>query len=238
VKFERLSEKKEAIATWVGEQNARYVAAHVLLESIMSTSTRPIAVLKLSRSVKQVSAFAKSVATALTGNAALPTPTPSVATLEADIAALDSAEAAVLTRTKGAAEIRNEKLAALRADLVHILAYVQAVADASPGTAESIIQGAGMSVKQVGSRTKGEIVAEQGSVSGSAKVTAKAAARRAGYEWQYSVDQKTWTNAPFTLEAKTEIAGLTPATTYYFRVRPVTKDGEGDWSQVASLIVK
>jgi hypothetical protein len=204
----------------------------------MKTIPRPIAVLKLSRSAKQVSAFAQSVATALTGNAALPTPSPPVATLEADITAFDSAEASVLTRTKGAAEVRNEKFATLRADLVHILAYVQGVADANPGTAESIIQGAGMFVRKVGSHPKGEIEAEQGSVSGSAKVIAKAVARRAAYEWQYSVDQKTWTLAPASLEAKTEITGLTPATTYYFRFRPVTKDGEGDWSQVASLIVK
>jgi hypothetical protein len=192
----------------------------------------------LSKNVKQVIAFAKSIATALTGNAALPSPTPSLATLEADIAALDSAEAAVLSRTKGAAEARNVKFFALRTDLVHLLAYVQQVADANPGTAESIITDAGLSVKKEGSRTKSAIVAAQGTLSGSAKVTAKAVRPRAAYEWQYSIDQKTWTVAPSTVEAKTEIGGLTPATMYFFRFRPVTKAGEGDWSQVASLIVK
>ncbi len=42
---------------------------------------------------------------------------------------------------------------------------------------------------------------------GSVKLIAKAVATRASYEWQYSIDQKTWTNAPSTLQAKTVISG-------------------------------
>jgi hypothetical protein len=49
--------------------------------------------------------------------------------------------------------------------------------------------------------------------------------------------EETWTNAPSTLQAKTDVVALTPVTTYFFRVRPVTKDGEGNWSQVVSLVV-
>jgi hypothetical protein len=54
---------------------------------------------------------------------------------------------------------------------------------------------------------------------------------------QSTTDQKTWVNAPVTLEAKTDITGLTPNTTYYFRFRGVTRAGEGDYSQVVSLVV-
>jgi hypothetical protein len=44
--------------------------------------------------------------------------------------------------------------------------------------------------------------------------------------------------APVTLQAKTTVAGLTPGATVQFRYRPVTKAGEGDWSQTVVLLVK
>jgi hypothetical protein len=80
---------------------------------------------------------------------------------------------------------------------------------------------------------------KQGSVSGTAKITAVSAGHRASYEWQYSVDGgKTWVPAAVTLKASTTVAGLAPGATAQFRYRPVTKTGEGDWSQAVSLIVK
>jgi site-specific DNA recombinase len=48
---------------------------------------------------------------------------------------------------------------------------------------------------------------------------------------------KTWVPAPVTLQARTTIAGLVPGATVLFRYRPVTKSGEGDWSQAASLVI-
>ena len=74
-------------------------------------------------------------------------------------------------------------------------------------------------------------------VPGSVKLTAKAVADRASYEWQYSTDQKTWTNAPASLQAKTVITGLTSGTSYYFRFRGVTKAGEGAYSQIVQILV-
>ena len=44
--------------------------------------------------------------------------------------------------------------------------------------------------------------------------------------------------APATLQAKTTVTGLTPGATVEFRYRPVTKTGEGNWSQTVQLIVK
>jgi hypothetical protein len=71
------------------------------------------------------------------------------------------------------------------------------------------------------------------------RLVAKAAAVRAPYEWEWSADgEKTWTQLPSTLQAKTTVTGLTPATTYQFRYRATTKVGEGDWTQVTSLLVK
>lgn len=197
----------------------------------------PIATLRMPRRVKDTIAFAKSVATAMTQNASFPSPNPPLATLDADIAALDVAEAAVLARTKGAAQARNVKLATVRSDLEQEKAYVQHVADSNPSQAEAIIQSAGMFVRTVTLHPKSVLAVKQGVVSGTAHIVAKAAGHRASYEWQSSTDQKTWTQLPVTLQAKTDVLALTPGTTYYFRVRPVTKDGEGNWTQVVSLLV-
>jgi hypothetical protein len=204
----------------------------------MSTATKHVsAVLKLPARVKSVGAYAQNIITSCTGNAFFPNPSPPLATLEADLTAFNTAEALVLNRTKGAADSRNAKLATLKADLEHLMDYVRGIADATPANAEAIIQSAGMAVRKVPSHVKGPLTATPGSVSGDAKLMAKAVAHRASYEWQYSTDQKTWTNAPTTLQAKTDISGLTPATTYYFRFRGVTKAGEGAFSQVVSLLM-
>lgn len=208
----------------------------------MSSSTRTvrsIAVLKLTNQVKHTISFAQSVASAIVaGSASFPSPTPPMATFQADIAALVTAETAALARAKGAVDIRNAKLAVLKTDLENLKAYVQSVADAAnPTNAAAIIESAGMAVRKTTLHDKATLAVQQGSVSGTVVIRAKAVARRASYGWQYSTDQKTWTNLPVTLQAKTTATGLTPATSYFFRVRGVTLTGEGNWSQVVSLLV-
>jgi hypothetical protein len=200
---------------------------------------RSIAVLKLSPRVKNVISYAQSVASAMANNPSFPSTNPTLAAFGADIAALATAEAAVLARTKGAAEMRNTKLEVVRGDLEKLKTYVQGVADAAtPATAEAIIQSAGMGLRKITLHNKAEIAAKQGSVSGSVNLAAKAPAKRAAYAWQYSIDQKTWTSIPPTLQAKTGVSGLTVGTTYYFRVQPLTPTGESNVSQVVSLVVK
>jgi hypothetical protein len=184
-----------------------------------------------------VTAFATSVINAMTGNASFPNPTPPLATVAADLAAYEAAEAQVVTRVKGAAVTRNAKYTVLRADLEHLMGSVQQVADAHPATAQSLIEGAGFAIRKTASRPKGAIKVEAGGVPGSVKLVAKAVAQRASYEWQYSTDQKTWANAPTSLQAKTAITGLTSGTTFYFRFRGVTKGGEGAYSQVVQILV-
>jgi hypothetical protein len=118
-------------------------------------------------------------------------------------------------------------------------AYVQQQADANPDMAETIITSAGMTVKKLPTRVKVDFIAKPGPVTGTVKLVAKAAAVRAGYEWAWSPDAgKTWTQVPTTLQAKTTITGLPVGTSCSFRYRPVTKAGEGDWSQVVVLLVK
>jgi hypothetical protein len=198
---------------------------------------RTTAVLKIPTRKSSVGAFASSVITAMTGNASYPNPTPPLATVAADLAAYEAAEAQVVTRVKGAAVTRNAKYAVLRADLEHLMGSVQQVADANAANAQSLIEGAGFAIRKTTSRPKNPIKVEPGGVPGTVKLSAKAVAQRASYEWQYSTDQKTWSNAPGSLQAKTAITGLTSGTTYYFRFRGLTKAGEGAYSQVVQILV-
>jgi|SRR5665213_3877684 len=200
---------------------------------------RSVAVLKLSPRVKNVITFAQNVASALVSNPHFPAPTPTLATFQADVAALNTAETAVLSRTKGAVETRDAKLAIVRADLENLKAYVQTVAAmATPTDADAIIESSGLTIRKVTLHDKAALAAKQGSVTGTVNLAAKAAAKRAAYMWQYSIDQKTWTPVPSTIQSKAGISGLTAGTMYYFRVQSVTNAGVGDWSQTISLIVK
>jgi hypothetical protein len=94
-----------------------------------------------------------------------------------------------------------------------------------------------MSVKRLTLHNKPDLAATRGPVPGTAHVVAKAAAHRGAYEWEFSLDQKTWTSTPTTLQAKTTVSGLTSGSTYFFRVRPVVKTGEEAWMQIVSLVV-
>jgi hypothetical protein len=207
------------------------------------TNTKPpsksIAVLSLPKPVPALITYAQSVVTAMTGNPSFPTPAPTLAAVTAGITALQSAEASALARTKGAVEVRNNK----RADLVTLLqqlrGYIQTVADADVDTAAAVIRSAGIAVRKTPVRKPRVFEAVQGAASGSAKLVAASAGRRASYEWQYSTDGgKTWVIAPATLQAKTTVTGLTPGATVLFRYRPVIKTGEGNWSQTVQLLVK
>jgi len=70
---------------------------------------RTTAVLKIPARKSGVASFATSVINAMTGNASFPNPTPPLATVSADLAAYEAAEAQAVTRVKGAAAALAEK---------------------------------------------------------------------------------------------------------------------------------
>jgi hypothetical protein len=198
---------------------------------------RAIAVLSLPVKVEDLINLAQVIVKGMTGNANFPTPTPPVATVQAALTDLVTAQAAATVRTKGAAALRNEKKQALVTLLEEWRTYVQSTADASPENGPSIIESSGMALRKTPVRKPLGFHAKLGAVSGSVKIVAPAAAQRASYEWQYSTDGKTWVAMPSTLQAKTSLSGLTPQTTVQFRYRAVVKSGEENWSQPISILV-
>ena len=205
----------------------------------IKTSHRSIVSLKLPKAPIALAAFAIGVVKSMTGNPLFPAPVPTLAAVTQAINDLQTAEPAAQSRIKGAVTTRNEKLTALVAILQQLKAYIQAMADANVENGASIIESAGVAVKKAPVRAPRVFAATPGPVSGSVKLVARSAGTRSGYEWDYSLDGgKTWVSAPVTLQAKTTLLGLTPGATVQFRYRPVTKTGEGDWSQTVVLLVK
>jgi hypothetical protein len=204
-----------------------------------TTTPRVTAVLKLPTHVPDLIKLGQSIVQAMTGNASFPNPTPPLANVSAAIAALDAAETATKTRAKGTIPVRNTARAAVLAALRDLKVYVQQVSDANHAQAETIIASALMNVRKVAVHTKPDFTAKAGAASASVRLVAKAAARRASYEWQWSADGgKTWTLAATTLQSKTTIGALPLGVSCQFRYRPVTKTGEADWSQAVAMIVK
>ena len=75
-----------------------------------NTSTKRILViLNLPRRVPALITYAQSVITACSGNPHFPTPTPALADVSTALLALQTAESAALSRTKGAVVVRNDK---------------------------------------------------------------------------------------------------------------------------------
>ena len=195
--------------------------------------------LKLPKRVAGLITYAQAIVKAMAGNTSFPSPIPSLAALTAAISDLQIAETAALSRIKGAVAVRDDKKAALVRLLQQLKGYVQTVADAAVDSGGAIIVSASLAVKKTAVRKPRVFEAVQGDATGSAKLIAASAGPRSSYEWEYSIDGgKTWVTAPVTLQARTLVSGLTVGSIVQFRYRPVTKAGEGNWSQPASLVVK
>jgi len=156
---------------------------------ITTAIKRSVATLKTTGPVPTLIASATVIITRMTGNSAFPTPAPPLATVAAAIADLQIAEAAAAARTKGAVTVRNDKRAALVTLLLQLKSYVQSQADANLENGAALIESAGVAVRKTAVHKPRTFTAVPGPTSGSVKLVAASAARRASYEWQYSTDE-------------------------------------------------
>ena len=205
----------------------------------MSKSKKgPTGVLKVPKQKKALSPYGRHVVTCMTGNAKVPSPSPALPAITAACKALDDSQAA-MPGNKATTAQRDADYLALLLLLHHELDYVNGVAEqqTSPADAEAVITGAGFSVRKDYARHKDALAATYGLASGAVELDARAVAPGACYYWQWSTDQKIWVSLPETRKASTTLTGLTPATTYYFRFRALTRKGMTDWSQNVSLLV-
>jgi hypothetical protein len=172
----------------------------------------------------------------MTGNSWFPEPFPKIPTFLSNVDALEVAEVEAQTGTAGAAAARDVKLEVVKHDLVNLQGYVGHIAFLNPSQSTAIIQSAGMTRKLVTLAQKAALAAEM--EVGDVILRAKAAGKRAAYEWQYSADGgTTWVTIGTTLVADTRVPGLTPGKTYLFRVRTTVKRTTNGWSQSISFLV-
>jgi hypothetical protein len=198
---------------------------------------RVIAALNEPRRIPEYIVYARAIANALANEPRIASPTPSLAVFEADVTALEAAEARALLRGTGRVATRNACWAKVRWELKSLRSYVQSVADSSPDDAAAVILRCGMSVKNVAGPAKEPWVVKPGPVPGSVHLYARAAKGRASYEWQYSLDGKLWTSLPPTTRADAKLQGLVVGRRHFFRYRYTSKGILSDWSDVVSLIV-
>ena len=206
--------------------------------------TKVIAVLNMKKQ-RQIGAFmakAKLVRQNMKGNTWFPAPPVALTdngVFDTDIKALDTAETTALTKTMGAAKIRDDKKAIVLNDLHLLMAYVQTIIDANPKNAETIAISSGFDVKHLGSHSKDAIsVKPKKGESGTMLVTVKKIAGTIANLWEYSVDEgKTWLEMDATSTCKTEITGLTPRSSLIVRNRPIIRKGKGTWLQSAIVTV-
>jgi hypothetical protein len=173
----------------------------------------------------------------MTNNPWFPSPNPPLATVTADLDALEIAEAAVRNGAPDAAAIRDTKLRAVKIDLLALKAYVHAIALQHPDQADEIILSASLSPRRQTPPRKDPLAARMDKAPQTIALRARAAGKYAAYEWQYSTDGgQTWIALAMTTSANTLLPGVTLGTTYLFRVRATRKNVAGDWSQVVSLL--
>jgi hypothetical protein len=213
------------------------------MEAVMSnndTLFSPVVVLNTPRLTKDFITYARAVHVALLGNGNFPNPTPTLDVFAADITALEEAQTNAATRAIGAAALRDAKMQRVKEDLNQLRSYVQSVVatTASPVDAAALVKSAFMSLRKPTTRSVPEVSAKNADVSGKVILAAKSLGPSVVYSWELSLDQSSWTPIPDTMKARTEVSGLTPRCTHYFRFSPFTRAGRQGYSQVVGLFVQ
>jgi hypothetical protein len=153
---------------------------------------------------------------------------------------------AVTTHAKADYLDRNAKAGSLLTCLESERAYVQERADActSPADAELVIVKGGMVVAKGSTYHKPFLRVRQHMPGGPVEVLAHVALLTVNtvgavfFNWQYTRDGgATWITLPPTTRGRTEVGGLSPLSTYGFRVAVTDAKGTGVWGQVVTFLV-
>ena len=181
--------------------------------------------------------YARAIYMAMFSNPRFAASTAKVAVLNTDIGALEAAQTGFKRKPQTVSiEDRNNAHEKVKADLRSLRSDVQALADADPANAKSIITSAGMSWKTSSNHGKQQNGATDGDVSGSVNLTAEGAGP---HEWQWSTDGEVWHNIRATLGATKTAYGFTPGTFYHFRnCKILPNEQEGEWSPIVTIMVR
>jgi len=195
-------------------------------------------------------AQAGRIVTAMTGNANFPEPwpatVPSLARLQADLAALQGVVMATTAGDKTRTVERDQARNTMANDLTQLAFYVQ---NASQGDVGKLAT-TGFPLRQSPQRTQypevppapAQIALKRGPVSGTLVVNASRVSRAVSYEVQIATADPTvessWSDVgTYTSSHRIQIPGLTAGKVYSVRMRAFGKAGYGPWATAESLMV-
>jgi len=176
------------------------------------------------------------------------TPVPTIAALSAQVVVVSKAQAVVATRVYGAAAARDVELGNLMGLLHNGLNYVQGLANSAQSydQAVSIIKAGGLVLAGQGGRSKVLLTVRQSMPGAPVVLDANVgmltnqSRKHRFFGWQYTPDGgKTFVSLPTTGKGIAIVTGLTPLTTYGFRVNVTLTDGiTQPWSQIVDFLVR
>jgi hypothetical protein len=191
-------------------------------------------------------AQASAIYTGLETNKALfAAPTPQLPVLLAQIQDATKAQQN-MSKLKGASAARDASFRILVTSLESERMMVQALCDANPEQAATLIAAASMiSAAGAGGFPKPLLALKNGRPPGTVLVNANAGlldstSRRKTFHWQFTIDAgKSFSPLPSTPIARTSIANLTLLTTVGVQVSvTVNQQPQGRWSQTVSILVR
>jgi hypothetical protein len=175
---------------------------------------------------------ARSIISALTGNANFPNPDPALSVVTSAVNALETAYEAAKDGGKSKKSFMRLQEKALMGVMGQVAAYVQ---NASKGDA-TIIESAAMKVKAVRSSPQAvnapqAVTAVPGKKEGEVAIKWKPVVSAKAYLVQQSTDGNTgWTDCGTATKGSITISGLTSGGKFWFRICAIGSKGEGPFS--------
>lgn len=185
---------------------------------------------------------ARYIVSVMTNNVHFPSPLPDLPSVTASIDALEQAHANAQYRSPAETAIMHDKEETLEVMLNQLAAYVEFIAKGD----DAIILSAGMEVRQQKGKKPQDFSVSNGKKEGEVILTT-ATTPRASYAWEVSTDPfpdessqlvNSWKPAKISTVAKVTISNLKPGIKHWFRVAPIVREEQAEWSDPISIIVK
>ncbi|MHB8258755.1 MAG: hypothetical protein ACYDCN_00075 [Bacteroidia bacterium] len=162
----------------------------------------------------------------LNGNTDYPTLQGDLPQFQTDITLLETDETHVLSHLTGAVGALNAQKKVVYNTAEGFRGIVQTVVNkpANIANAVEMVAGAAMLIKGKSAKTKADLTARPGKLSGTEELIKKSVGRKAAYLWYQSktdIIMMVPCNPPCSLETKVTILDLIPKTDYYFECVPV-----------------
>ena len=184
--------------------------------------------------------IARGVIAKMKNNPGFPKPDISIADVEAQTNLLETRYIATMNGGKEATALLHQAENEWDELMRKTAAYVDRIADGD----DSVVLSAGFNLmKQRGPTNRSEFEVKRAEKSGTVVLRRYIIKGARTYVWQYcagdspATNDAEWITAQVTTRATTELSGLTPLTTYWFRCAAVTAKGISGYSAPVMLVV-